>query len=210
MTPCFGRQRTAVVVVFAAIVLAACATERVPYVTVAQFARGERPVEPETTRPGVPSGSVLLRATVGEVRTSPSLLVELNDPHQEEHLWVSGFAQAPGRGREVWTAITGPPVPHDLLGSTYPSAGALSEPEGRVRVTERGALGAVLGTTAFVLVATLVLVARLARQGRGRRCPGCAGIVAAAWLTCPRCGHTLAGAGPSSEPVRIKSIGGET
>lgn len=195
----------------AALAMAACTTERVPYVTVAEFVRGERPaVAPGTAQPGVPPGGVLLRATVGETRTIPTLFVELNDLRQEEHIWVSGFSQAPGRGEEVWTAIVGPPVPHELLASTYPSAGVLAEPHGRERVTERGALGVVVGGTAVFLIVAFALAARIAGQGRGRHCPGCAGTVAAPWLTCPRCGHTLAGAGRPAEPVRAQNAGGET
>ncbi|MEA2828492.1 MAG: hypothetical protein QOG43_2931 [Actinomycetota bacterium] len=178
-------------------VLGACATQEPAHVTISQLVRGERPaVGADDGIPGFPRGSVALRATVTDVRSTPALLVELSDPHQEEHVWVSGFGEQPGRGEEVWTAILGPPAANDLVGVTYPSAGLLPEPESVTRVTPRGALAVLLGAVAVVALLSLLVAAAVTRRRQVRRCPGCAGAVDASWVTCPRCGHSLVAPSP--------------
>lgn len=170
-----------------------CTTQDAPYVTVAQFVQGVRPAphKGDPKVPGLTPAAVLLRATVTEVRTAPTLLVELSDPQREEHMWVTGFSQPPGRGQEIWTGIVGPSTPHDLVVSTYPSTGLLAAPKGRSRVTPRGALGLLVGGAALAAILACGLAMLATGRSRSRRCPGCAGPVNPRWLTCPRCGHTL-------------------
>lgn len=174
-------------------VLGACATQEPAHVTVSQLVRGIRPGADSSQHglPGFPPGSVALRATVTDVRSTPALLVELSDPREGEHVWVSGFRAAPGRGEEVWTAILGSPAANDLVGVTYPSAGLLPEPKGRTRVTPRGALALLMGGVAAVALTALVVAATATRRRQVRRCPGCATPVDTAWITCSRCGHAL-------------------
>lgn len=141
----------------------------------------------------LPGPSTLVRATVTDSRNAPGLLIELSDPAREEHIWVSGFAVAPGRGEEVWTSMLGPPVAHDLVGAVYPSAGPLSPPVRSEHVTARSALAAAVGAVAAVVlvVFTIVLASGWSRRTAARRCSGCSGAVASDWSTCPRCGRSL-------------------
>ncbi len=180
----------------------ACSTRSPAHVTVSQLVRGERPPEGSDDHvAGAPIGSVVVRATVTDVRSTPVLLVELSDPRQEEHIWVFGFETEPGRGEEVWTAIVSGPVADDLVGVAYPTAGLLPTPKDRTYVTPRGALALLLGAVAAIALVTLVVASAMTRHERVRKCSGCAGPVDADWLTCPRCGHPLVA--PPSPPAEL-------
>lgn len=184
----FGRRsRWPVILVLSA--LAACTVkDEVPVATISSVVRE------------LPSPSTLVRATVTDSRNAPGLLIELSDPTREEHIWVSGFAVAPGRGEEVWTSVLGPPVAHDLVGAVYPTAGALSAPVSTEHVTPRSALAVAVGAVAAVVlvVFTILLASGWSRRTGARRCSGCSGAVASEWATCPRCGRSLT-VGPVDE-----------
>jgi len=189
------RQACRLLLAVAYTVLGGCAvTDVPPMVTVADVPHA------------LPASSSPVRGTVTDSRMAPNLLVELSDPTREEHIWVSGFARAPARGEEVWTAIVGPPVPHELVGVVYPSTGIVEPPVAITRVTPRSALAAVLGSAlaTVLLVLALVLASGWARRSRHRRCGGCSAAVASRWLTCPRCGRPLtAPAEPERPPAEI-------
>ncbi|MGH9280303.1 MAG: hypothetical protein ACRD12_19660 [Acidimicrobiales bacterium] len=162
----------------------ACRTQTATSFTVSQVARGQAEV-----------GS-LVHATVTEVRSGPPLLVELSDPTAEEHIWVTGFPEAPGRGEDIWTRITGPPVADDLVAFVYPAAGHVAPPVPRRELSDRGAVAILTGLAVVASCAVLAVAALVTGTRRPRRCPGCAGRVAPEWLTCPRCGHSLSAPAP--------------
>lgn len=193
------RRSAAGAILLALVALNGCTTQHADHVTVAEFVQNIRPEahRGDPAVPGLPTGGVLLLATVTEVRTAPALLVELSDPRQEEHIWVAGFAAAPARGEEIWIAITGPPTPHDLVVTTYASTGPLSAPPSRTRVTPRGALALLVGGVAVLALLICGVAALSTARARSRRCPGCAGPVNPRWLTCPRCGHSLVSPPPA-------------
>lgn len=184
------RSRWPLLLLFPA--LAACTVkDDVPVTTVSSVVRQ------------LPGASTLVRATVTDSRNAPGLLVELSDPTREEHIWVSGFAVAPGRGEEVWTSMLGPPVAHDLVGAVYPSAGVLPPPMSTEHVTPKSALAAAVGAVAAVVlvVFTGVMASGWSRRTGARRCDGCSGAVASDWATCPRCGRSLTVPSRDEQPV---------
>lgn len=159
--------------------------------------------DPSRFSPDLPSDAIVIEATVADVRLGENLLVELSDG--QEQIWVSGFTDAPARASVVLTALLDGAQPHDVLGSVYPSSGALDPDDVVSGFTERGALAVIVGVALGLVLLVPVVAPMLGHFRAGRNCPECQRRLALTWRTCPRCGRAqdlpqgLTSAGP---PVR--------